>query len=383
MEDSAKKKDKELRKGFTTGTCAAAASCAAAVVLLSKGKEVPCEIRIMTPKGIEVRIPVEEIKWKGNWAICSVRKDSGDDPDVTNGALVYGKVELWDGPPGSLRIDGGQGIGRVTKPGLACPVGSAAINPVPRKMIEQEVKKAAQQFGYAGGLAVEISIPQGKALAEKTFNPKLGIVGGISVLGTSGIVEPMSEQALIDTIKVEINVAKAMGTKYLVLTLGNYGEAFLQETKAVKDLVYVKCSNFIGDALTYAKEQGFQGVLLVGHIGKLIKVAAGAMNTHSKYGDKRMETLALHVNRLGGDGQSLLSCVTTEDAVSKIKKEEPSMEKPLWDSVLKAIKDQMEARVGKGLMTEAMIYSNQFGYLGETPGTEAFLAAARKKEEQG
>ena len=228
MESYVEKDHKRLRRGFTTGTCAAAAACGAAQVLLSEGQTVPCEISILTPKGITVNIPVEEIRIENGAATCVVRKDSGDDPDVTDGALVYAKVKKLDGRPKEIVIDGGLGVGRVTKPGLACPVGEAAINPTPRRMIEEEVRKIASRYGSGDGLFVEISIPDGVKLAEKTFNPKLGIVGGISVLGTSGIVEPMSEQALVDTIKVEINVQKAAGAEYLILTPGNYRETFLK-----------------------------------------------------------------------------------------------------------------------------------------------------------
>lgn len=390
MESYVIKGEKKLRRGFTTGTCAAAAACGAAQALLSGGKEIPEEIRILTPKGIEARIPVEQAGLQGNSAFCQVKKDSGDDPDVTNGTLVCAKVSRGTASPGTgesfvVRIEGGVGIGRVTKPGLACKVGEAAINPVPRQMIRGEVEKTARKYGYTGLLEVEISIPEGEKLARKTFNPKLGIVGGISVLGTTGIVEPMSEQALIDTIKVEMNVAKAQGASYLVLTPGNYGENFLRESRFPESLTYVKCSNFIGDALSYAREQKLKGVLLVGHIGKLVKIAAGQMNTHSKYGDHRMETLAAHVEKIGGGealARRLPECVTTEDAIAAIKKQGPDLETRLWNSLLSDIQKQMEQAAGPDLRVEALIYSNQYGYLGETPGTEDFFRKAMAKEEE-
>lgn len=382
MESYVEKDNKRLRRGFTTGTCAAAAACGAAQMLLSKGKEQPEEMRILTPKGIEVRIQAEESRLEESRAFCTVRKDSGDDPDVTNGTQVCASVERIEDRMGEILIDGGKGVGRVTKPGLACRVGEAAINPVPRSMIRQQVQKVAERYGYEGGLKVIISIPQGEELARKTFNPKLGIVGGISVLGTSGIVEPMSEQALVDTIKVELRVARAAGTEYLVLTPGNYGERFLQETKAVSSVTYVKCSNFIGDALDYVKELGFKGVLLVGHIGKLVKVAAGAMNTHSRYGDGRMETLARHLQLLGGDPKPLMDCITTEDAIAVIKRQEPELEEGLWTSILEQIQRNMERRLSGSVRAEAMIYSNQYGYLGETPDTGEFLIRAKERKEQ-
>lgn len=385
MESYVIKGEKKLRRGFTTGTCAAAAACGAAQMLLSGGKDKPAEIRILTPKGIEVQIPVEQVELQGNSAFCQVRKDSGDDPDVTNGTLVCAKVRLGAGESFAVHIEGGAGIGRVTKPGLACKVGEAAINPVPRKMISEEVEKTARKYSYTGILEVEISIPEGEKLAQKTFNPKLGIVGGISVLGTTGIVEPMSEQALIDTIKVEINVAKAQGTSYLVLTPGNYGENFLKESRFPESLTYVKCSNFIGDALRYAREQKMKGVLLVGHIGKLVKIAAGQMNTHSKYGDHRMETLAAHVEKMGGGetlAKRLLECITTEDAITAIKKQGKDLETRVWKSLLADIQKKMEETAGPYLRVEALIYSNQYGYLGESPGTEEFFRKAMAKEEE-
>lgn len=374
---------KRLRRGFTTGTCAAAAACGAAQLLLSEEQTKPCEISILTPKGITVNLPVEEIRMESEAAICSVRKDSGDDPDVTNGALVYAKVMKLREQQGKIVIDGGLGVGRVTKPGLACPVGQAAINPTPRRMIEEEVRRIMNRFGCKDGLFIEISIPDGVKLAEKTFNPKLGIEGGISVLGTSGIVEPMSEQALVDTIKVEINVQKAAGAEYLILTPGNYGETFLKEQMQKGNLSYVKCSNFIGDGLDYIKEKSFKGVLLIGHIGKLVKVAAGVMNTHSKYGDKRMETLAVHIEQLGGESQlveRLRQCVTTEDAISVLRQQAPELETGLWKTLLSKIKEHMEERLGVGIEAEAIIYSNKYGYLGETEGTAEFLLKAEKRK---
>ncbi|MCO7120667.1 cobalt-precorrin-5B (C(1))-methyltransferase CbiD [Ihubacter massiliensis] len=380
MELYVEKENKRLRRGFTTGTCAAAAACGAAQALLSEGQMLPCEIKIQTPKGIQAKIPVESIRIQEEGVLCSVRKDSGDDPDVTDGTMICALVQKLEGQSQTVIVDGGRGVGRLTKPGLACQVGEAAINPIPRKMIETEVRKVAGQLGYKGGLHVEISVPEGEALAEKTFNPKLGIVGGLSILGTSGIVEPMSEQALIDTIKVEINMKKAAGVEYLVVTPGNYGETFLKETRNLDQLDYVKCSNFIGDTLSYLKEQDFKGVLLAGHIGKLVKVAAGMMNTHSKYGDRRMETLAEHA-ALAGVSQpqicQIRECVTTENAAALIKGCGPEMEKRIYDSLLREIKANMDRQVNGCLQTEVILFSSKYGYLGETPGTGQFLLRAQ------
>ncbi len=226
LEQFITKDNQVLRCGYTTGSCAAAAAKAAALLLLS-GKPVP-QISLDTPKGVPLTLTVRNVTAGQGWASCAVRKDSGDDPDVTNGVLVYAKVQRI--PEREVRIDGGVGVGRVTKPGLDQPVGAAAINRVPRQMIARELEALLDESDAPGGFSVEISIPEGVALAKKTFNPHLGIVGGISVLGTSGIVEPMSEQALLDSIRVELNVQRAAGQTYALLTPGNYGETFLRDT---------------------------------------------------------------------------------------------------------------------------------------------------------
>ncbi|HIR97860.1 MAG TPA: cobalamin biosynthesis protein CbiD, partial [Candidatus Merdisoma faecalis] len=225
MEKYVFKNNKKLRMGYTTGSCAAAAARAAASMLLT-GKAVP-EVKLMTPKGIGLDLEVLEAEWTAEEASCAVRKDAGDDPDVTNGLKIYALVRKSEEP--GVQIDGGEGVGRVTRPGLEQPVGAAAINKVPRQMIRENVEEICRKFGYEGGLSVTISIPGGEALAVKTFNPRLGIVGGISVLGTSGIVEPMSEEALIQTIRVDIKMQLAGGRKYLVLVPGNYGLDYLNE----------------------------------------------------------------------------------------------------------------------------------------------------------
>ena len=196
---------KELRKGYTTGTCAAIAA-KAAVKMIFTGEKVYRE-SVLTPKGITITTDIQDISFTENSARCAVVKDGGDDPDVTTGAFIYAEVILCEGS--DIVIDGGEGVGRVTKPGLWQAVGEAAINKVPRQMIRDAVKRETLKHGYNGGIKIVISVPEGEKLAKKTFNPRLGIIGGISILGTSGIVEPMSEQALIDTIAVEMKVAKA------------------------------------------------------------------------------------------------------------------------------------------------------------------------------
>jgi len=365
MEQYVLKDNQRLRCGYTTGSCAAAAAQRAAAMVLGAEFSSGEKIVLNTPRGLLLELAMENPERGDGWASCAVKKDGGDDPDVTHGMLIYAKVSKLQEP--EITLDGGAGVGRVTKKGLACPVGQAAINPVPRQMILEQVRAVCDEFDYTKGLHVEISVPGGEEIARRTFNAQLGILGGISILGTSGIVEPMSEQALIDTIKVKMNVRKAEGAEYLVITPGNYGETFLKSHMALAGIDSVKCSNFIGDALDYAEVSGFKGVLLVGHIGKLIKVSAGIMNTHSKHGDARMELMGVHAARAGASSdvvERLLSCVTTEDAISVM--DEAGIREETLQSVLKKLELRIRERVHHNLTIGAILFSNQYGYLGET-----------------
>ena len=341
------KDGKRLRYGFTTGTCAAAAAKAAAILLLSG--TAPKTVPIRTPKGIDLNLPVLEPMREGGFASCAIQKDSGDDPDVTNGVLVYARVAYAKEP--GISIDGGEGVGRVTKPGLRQAIGEAAINPVPREMIRQAVEAVSDEYENTDGLSVVISIPEGVALAEKTFNPRLGIVGGISILGTSGVVEPMSEDALIDSIALEIRQRKALGDTRLILTPGNYGADFLKAAYGIADERVVKCSNFIGDALKNAEDTGFSEVLLAGHIGKLVKLSGAIFNTHSKYGDHRAELIAAAARTAGADeatAQEMFDCVTTDEMLRIL--EEKSLLCPTMDALKTRIDAALAARFPKLLI---------------------------------
>ena len=351
---------KKLRFGYTTGTCAAAAAKAATLYLLTG--RAPKTVQIHTPKGIDLKLPVEEAAREGSASRCAVRKFSGDDPDVTDGALVYAAISISKAP--GIHIDGGQGVGRATKPGLKVPVGAAAINPGPRAMIEQAVREALDQIEEVQGVDVVISVPEGEALAQKTFNPRLGIVGGISILGTSGIVEPMSEEALVDSIRLEIRQRKALGDQRLILAPGNYGTDFLRDTFGVGEERIVKVSNYIGKALDAAVEVGFTEVLLAGHIGKLVKLSGGIMNTHSREGDGRAELMAACALRAGADGdtaRAILECVTTDEMLRIIR------EKGLLDRAMEVMAKRIDlyvtARV-KGLLTVGvLVFSDGYGPL--------------------
>lgn len=366
MEQFVYKNHKKLRYGYTTGSCAAAASKAAAAMLLS-GKEISY-VELHTPKGIDLWLEVLDISREDNAVSCAIQKDGGDDPDVTNGILIYAKVSREPADEAQIIIDGGIGVGRVTKPGLEQPVGAAAINKVPRQMIRENLEAVCEQYHYHGKLSVVISIPSGVELAAKTFNPRLGIVGGISVLGTSGIVEPMSEQALIDTIRVEMRQKLANGMEYLLVVPGNYGIDFLDQYGHGLQLEdAVKCSNFVGEALDAAVEFGAKGVLLVGHIGKFVKLAGGIMNTHSHNADARMELLTVHAALLGAPVellQKMMECVTTDDALKYLK--EADLMEPVMERIMEKMEFYVNQRAQHQLELGVITFSNVFGILGQT-----------------
>lgn len=380
-----------LRRGWTTGTCAQAAAAAAAQALLDGS--LPREgadwtVTVHLPDGQPFTLPVQSGKIEKRDSqgrplavTCKVKKDSGDDPDVTDGVTVCATVSFFS--EDRIEIDGGQGIGRVTKPGLSQPVGSAAINPVPRQMIQKELVRLKEAAGWEGGFQVLVEIPGGEKLAQRTFNPRIGIVGGLSVLGTSGIVEPMSEKALIDTIEVEIKVKLAEGRRCLIAAPGNYGLDFLRDRWGILARDTVKCSNYIGETIDLAAEHGAEGLLFVGHIGKLVKIAGGIMNTHSRWGDCRMELLASSALRAGLSGEraaALLGCNTTEDALQILTEKE---RRKVMDCLLEKIHTYLNIRAQssaqRDMKTGAVLFSNVYGVLGMTRYGEELLAIGREK----
>lgn len=372
---------KELRKGFTTGSCGAAAAKAALYMLLTGS--VKDEIEIITPGGAVFRTEVKDIFREGNRVRCAVVKDGGDDPDVTTGLHVTAEVRAEERADGDLeiQIEGGPGVGRVTLPGLDQPVGNAAINRVPRQMIEKELSEVAELLDFRGRIRVILSVPGGEAAAERTFNPRLGIEGGISILGTTGIVEPMSTRAILDTIRVELNQRKALGDRIAAVSPGNYGLNFMKETYGYDLNRSVKCSNYVGDTVDMVREMDFRGMLLTGHIGKLIKVSGGIMNTHSKEGDARMELLAAGVIRAGGSMDTLrgiLNCRVTEEALGIIQAESSALLRTSMESVMDRILYYLRKRAGEELPVECILYSNEFGLLAVSPGAMDMLEELRK-----
>ena len=369
---------KRLRCGVTTGTCAAAAARAAAELLLTGAA--PDAVELSVPAGGSVRILVERAELREGTARCCVRKDAGDDPDVTDGAEIW--AEVSPSPTPGVEIDGGTGVGRVTLPGLDQPVGSAAINSVPRRMIREAVEAACRNRNCPNGFRVIITIPEGEALARKTFNSRLGIVGGLSVLGTSGIVEPMSEQALIESIRVELKQRAALGRRTLLLTPGNYGRDFLLTETALPDAAIIRCSNFIGDALDSAAELGFQDVLLTGHLGKLVKLAGNMFNTHSRWGDCRMDILTAHAACAGvraGAAQEMLAAATVDRALDVLEPE--GLLEPVLESLLTAIERNLRARTGRDI--PVLLFTNVRGALIRSRGFDAGMKRLLEEEEHG
>ncbi len=375
---------KKLRFGYTTGSCAAGAARGAARLLF--GEDEISEVELMTPKGILLHLEILDRKRSENAASCAVRKDAGDDPDTTNGILVYAEVEKFlirSDMEDRIVIDGGIGVGRVTKPGLSQKVGEAAINPVPRAMILQAVEEIADQYHYEGGLKVTISVPEGEKIARKTFNPRLGIVGGISILGTSGIVEPMSEKALIDSIRVEMTQHAAMGEQYMLVTPGNYGADYLREHMELPFEKNIKCSNYVGETIDMAVDMGVKGILFISHIGKFVKVAAGIMNTHSHSADARMEVLCSNAIRAGGDlacARSILQCNTTDEALRVL--DENHILKETMKEITDRIQFYLDHRSYQQILLGAVIFSNEYGYLGQTANAAELIDKISKGEKE-
>lgn len=365
------KNGKSLRFGYTTGSCATLAAKGACEMLFLQS---PIEtVSIKTPKGFDVDVSLNNIEFlNDNSVSCSVMKDAGDDPDITDKAFIFANVKK--SKISGVHIDGGIGVGRVTRPGLDQPIGAAAINSMPRKMIANEISSICEKYNYDGGIDVVINIPNGEELAKKTFNPQLGIIGGISVLGTTGIVEPQSTQALIDCIEIELKAYEAENIHFVVLTPGNYGENFLKGFPKLNNPPQVKCSNFLGEAIDFAVKHNFNKILMVGHIGKFVKLAGGIMNTHSSYADCRTEIFAAHSALCGADVKTIekiMNSVTTDDCIAIL--DEVNLRDKVLKSIIAKIKEHITRRAGDNMEIGAVIFSNKYGLLGSTDNAENII----------
>lgn len=300
----------KLRSGITTGTCSAAAAKAAVMAWLGKR---PNTVAVTTPRNVILTVPIEHAAVIDGGGRATVIKDAGDDPDITNGVTIAAEIKI--DKTGEVVLQAGKGVGTVTKPGLAVPVGQPAINPGPRRMIIEAVKEV---LPGGSGAIVTISVDGGEQLAARTLNPFLGVVGGLSIIGTTGIVEPMSEAGLKNSLVVQTSMARAQGHKWLVFVPGKIGWNAAVERYGLPADAVVQTSNFIGFMLEDAVRQGAEGILIFGHLGKIAKVSAGSFETHNRVADGRLEAIAAYA-AAGGASQSavqaILECTTAEAAI--------------------------------------------------------------------
>lgn len=340
---------KVLREGYTTGSTATAAMKAA---LLAMEDEFPSHVVVLSPQKKEIRIPVEKAEVVAGKGRATVLKDGGDDMDVTHGTPIVVEVELTDRP--GLSFVAGEGVGIVTKPGLQVKIGEPAINPGPRIMMKQVYDELVPKDK---GCIVTVTVPDGKRLAEKTLNPVLGVVGGISIIGTSGIVKPMSEEAYKTSLVPQLTVLAAMGNTLCVMTPGRIGHDTAHKVFGIPEDKLVETSNFIGYMLEQAVDKGMKEIVLIGHIGKLVKVASGSFHTHNRMSDGRMETLAAYAALNGADRETvkqIMDCATTDGAMEIIREQGLSQvyEQIAERAQVRAIRYiHKEARVGVILVT--------------------------------
>ena len=300
--DAPEKSKGKLRTGFTTGTCATAASKAGILAIINQ--QSLNSVDVILPKRDKINIQINSCNFSKDNAQCSVIKDGGDDPDVTHGAEIFVDVELTD-KIGEIEIDGGEGVGRVTKPGLGLEIGSAAINPTPKKMIIENVKEVGSELLEKNGIKVTVSVPKGKELGTKTDNPRIGIMGGISILGTSGIVIPYSTASFAAAIRQQIAVVSSMNDDSVVLTTGGRSEDFARKIIELPDHSFVQMGDFSGYTIKQCARQGLKKAYVAGFIGKLAKMAAGVKQTHVKGGKVDMKFLSELAKRCDANSETI------------------------------------------------------------------------------
>lgn len=340
----------KLVRGFTTGTCAQAAAKAASIMLSTKRPVKSVEVKI--PKGVKLNIGIVGQKIGRDFAQCGVIKDAGDDPDVTNGVRINARIQY--SKKQGIFLRGGEGVGIVTKPGLALNVGEYAINPTPREMI---IKEVAAHLSKGKGVEVEISVPGGSEIAKRTFNPRLGILGGISIIGTTGIVEPKSTDAYKMSLSLQLDVLKAAGNEKATLVLGYVGEKFCQEVLGLKPDSIIKIGDHVGFMLSECVKKKISKVILVGHIGKLVKVANGQLDTNIRFGDHRMTTIARFAKLCGAEKKvtgDILRQVSAEASIAILRKHNLTQ---TFDMIAKKAVDAIGRLVNNQLSVNCILLS--------------------------
>lgn len=353
---------KKLRYGYTTGSSATAATKAALMYLLDDSKHDIPEVTIKLPSGNSLTISVNSLEKKENSVLASVIKDGGDDPDVTHGLEIYSKVSLRN--DSKINIFGGIGVGKVTKKGLPIAPGNSAINPVPLKMIRETVEEMLPE-GF--GADVEISVPKGEETAKKTLNAKLGIIGGISILGTTGIVKPMSEESWKASLAIELKMAlENAGNGEAIFLFGNRGKQYLSDNFDDNTSQAIVISNFVGYMFDRACEFEAKKIYFIGELGKFVKVAGGIFHTHSRVSDAKMEILtanALLVGESTENMKKIMASNTTEEATKYIEKTE------VYNLLAEKAKQKCEEycrRNGWELEVETLIISAEKEVLGNS-----------------
>lgn len=354
---------KKYKRGYTTGSCATGAAKAATYMILTK--ETLETVNIDTPKGIPLNLKVENVDINNDFAQCSIQKDGGDDIDATHKMHIYAKAELID--CNEIIIDGGIGIGRVTKKGLGIEIGKAAINKTPISMIQSEIRKV---IGDTKGVKITIFAPEGETIAKKTFNPRLGIVGGISIIGTTGIVEPMSDEGWKKSLSIELEMKKAQGMDKVILVPGNHGEMFIKESLGIDSKYIVRTSNFIGYMLKEAQRIGFKKILMAGHLGKYVKIAGGIFNTHSKVADARNEILIANLALMNAPFElinKVNECLTTEEFIEILEDDKYKKYKEIYNILSEKCKKRIDIYMNDDeIDIEVMIFSMEKKLLGES-----------------
>lgn len=357
---------KGLREGYTTGSCASAAAKAAAIRAL--GGNCPITVDIRTPEERIFTLPIVGF----DDGSCGVIKDSGDDPDSTDGIMIKASVDIFDSP-GPIIFAAGVGVGTVTLPGLKVPVGEPAINPVPRKMIERAVREVIGERG----IRVTISAPDGVEIAKRTFNPRLGIVGGISILGTSGRVKPMDEAALLESLTLELRTHTAVGREAIAVAFAGTGEASLRKAYAIENRAVIQCGNYIGYVLDEAGQLGLKRLLIGGHPGKLLKVSSGSFNTHNRTGGGSKEALCTQAAIAGADAatvKALYECTTTEEQMRLVREKNLDF---LWNILARITKKRCDERAFGDITTAVAFIDNGGRILGATDNAPIFAKEIR------